>query len=126
MEHSIVEFCDRWLATWSGNRPDELIRFYNSDAFYRDPARPHGLRGDEILPYFRKLLARNPNWEWKRIEILTIANGFCVKWRARIPVGAMTIDEQGLDILELRDGKISRNEVYFDRAQIFAAANAGG
>jgi hypothetical protein len=41
--------------------------------------------------------------------------GFTLKWEASIPVGATTVIERGLDIVELRDDKISRNEVYFDR-----------
>ena len=28
------EFCDRWLDAWSGNRPSELIAYYDQDAFY--------------------------------------------------------------------------------------------
>ena len=39
------ELCGRWLAAWTGNRPDVLIDFYSSDAFYSDPARWAGLRG---------------------------------------------------------------------------------
>ncbi|MBS2028064.1 MAG: nuclear transport factor 2 family protein [Deltaproteobacteria bacterium] len=122
----LTNFCDRWLAAWSGNRPDELITFYCTDALYRDPARPHGLRGDEILPYFRRLLARNPEWEWRRAELWPIENGFMLKWKAKIPVGVQIVEEQGLDIVVFRDGKIARNEVFFDRAQLVAAATAGG
>ena len=41
--------------------------------------------------------------------------GFTLKWEASIPVGNTIIKEQGLDIVELSNGKISLNEVYFDR-----------
>ncbi|HWB62846.1 MAG TPA: hypothetical protein VG603_04990, partial [Chitinophagales bacterium] len=55
------------------------------------------------------------NWRWETIEIMPTQKGFTLKWRAIIPVGEDVVVEHGLDIVELRDGKISRNEVYFDR-----------
>ncbi len=114
-------FCRDWLAAWTGNRPEHLRSFYSDDAFYRDPARPDGLRGEELLPYFRKLLAKNPGWVWEPVEILPTAKGFCLKWRATIPNGGTVVHETGLDIVETRDGKITRNEVYFDRVSLLAS-----
>lgn len=110
-------FCDAWLAAWTGNRPAELLRYYTRDALYSDPAYPAGLRGQEqIAPYFRKLLSRNPDWRWEAVEIMPTAAGFTLKWRATIPVGDTALTLFGLDIVELTGGLISRNEVYFDRA----------
>ena len=112
------EFCRRWLAAWTGNQPDKLRAFYTDDAIYRDPARPAGLQGVELLSYFRKLLAKNPEWTWEAVEIWPTPKGFCLKWKARIPAGAKGVEETGLDIVEMRDGKISHNEVYFDRVAL--------
>jgi hypothetical protein len=119
-----LDFCGKWLAAWTGNQPEKLRQFYTHDAFYRDPARPEGLRGPELLPYFKKLLAANPSWIWQIAELFPTSNGFCLKWSASIPIGATIVRENGLDIVELRDGKISRNEVYFDRAALLAAMRA--
>lgn len=110
-------FCRRWLAAWTGNEPQRLLDFYAADAFYRDPAKPHGLRGrGELVPYFTKLLAANSAWRWEVREVMPTAAGCTLKWQAHIPVGDKTVVEQGLDIVEIVDGKIVRNEVYFDRA----------
>lgn len=117
-KRELARFCDAWLAAWTGNKPATLRTFYTEDAFYCDPARPQGLRGAELLPYFERLLTKNPNWTWKRAELLAIPKGFCVKWRARIPDGKRVVELAGLDIVELRRGKIARNEVYFDRSPI--------
>lgn len=114
-------FCSKWLAAWTGNRPEELLEFYAEDALYRDPALPNGISGKELLPYFKKLLAHNPNWKWDVVEILPIKNGCCLKWKATIPIGTDLIHETGLDIVEFKEGKISRNEVYFDRTNFFNA-----
>jgi hypothetical protein len=114
-----ASFCDEWLAAWTGNQPDKLLAFYTESAFYRDPAKPNGLKGhSELLPYFTRLLAKNPDWAWKALEILPTEIGFVLKWEATIPVGGRVIVETGLDIVELKDGRISRNEVYFNPSRL--------
>ncbi|MFX1565676.1 MAG: nuclear transport factor 2 family protein [Promethearchaeota archaeon] len=121
-EAYILEFCRRWLPAWTGNQPDTLLNFYADKAFYADPAHPEGLKGKDLLRgYFTKLLAANPNWVWEPVEVYPTPRGFTLKWRAIIPVGKKKIVEQGMDIVELEDGKISRNEVYFDRTRWLAA-----
>lgn len=112
-------FCDAWLPAWTGNRPGHLLTFYAQDAYYRDPAKPAGLRGHgELLPYFQKLLAKNPNWVWRPLEIFPTEKGFTLKWEATIPVGKKIVVETGLDLVELSGGKIVRNEVYFDTRRL--------
>ena len=114
--NNLTEFCTTWLNSWTGNQPEKLLTFYTEDAFYSDPANRQGLTGhQQLLPYFSKQLKYNPNWKWKALEIIETTKGFTLKWEAEIPVGDKSIVEQGLDIVELQNGKISRNEVYFDR-----------
>jgi SnoaL-like domain len=124
MQHDEArEFCQTWLAAWTGNQLERLLGFYAEDAFYRDPARPGGLRGHaEMRPYFVKLLAANPTWTWEPLEIFPTERGFSLKWQAAIPQGDRTVVEIGLDIVELADGRITRNEVYFDRLALAATA----
>ena len=111
------EFCKRWLPAWTGNQPEALAEFYSDEALYIDPANKEGLRGrEEILRYFKKLLASNPRWRWTALEIYPTDLGFIGKWKATIPVGAETVSENGIDIVEVKGGKIIRNEVYFDRS----------
>jgi len=68
---------------------------------------------NRILPYFKKLLAANPNWKWETIELFPTQLGFVVKWKASIPVRRATITEFGIDIVDMEEGRITRNEVYF-------------
>ena len=118
----ILNFCGRWLRAWQGDRPGDLIEFYSDDALYIDPANKKRLKGrDQILPYFKKLLAANPNWKWESIEVFPTDLGFVAKWRATIPVGKEVITEYGMDIVEIERGKIRRNEVYFDRSSLLDA-----
>jgi hypothetical protein len=43
--------------------------------------------------------------------------GFTLKWEAEVPVKDLVIRLVGLDIVELDSGRITRNEVYFDRSE---------
>ena len=118
----ILDFCEKWLSAWHGNRPGELIEFYSDDALYIDPANKTGLKGrDEILSYFKRLLAANPNWRWEPVEVFPIELGFVAKWKAIIPVGTEVITEYGMDIVEIERGRIRSNDVYFDRSSLLEA-----
>jgi ketosteroid isomerase-like protein len=58
----LKNFCDNWLAAWSGNQPETFLSYYTPTAFYLDPANPNGLKGhQQLLPYFSKLLKYNPH-----------------------------------------------------------------
>ena len=117
------EFASRWLSAWTGNKPEGLADYYSDDCFYLDAGIPNGANGkDELLAYFRKLLGQNPNWVWTQIEAIPMEGGFLNKWLAKIPVGENIIECIGLCFLQFDDqGKISRNEVYFDRTELVAA-----
>mgnify|MGYP000982667463 FL=1 len=116
------QFAEKWLPAWSGNNPELLASFYAEDVFYLDPGIPDGVKGKaNLLAYYRKLLANNPNWVWTQIEGIPLEDGFLNKWRAEIPVGSVTLEIVGVCLVQLDDaGKIRRNEVYFDRAELLA------
>jgi len=118
----ILGFCRRWLGAWEGNKPEGLIQFYSEDALYIDPANKDGLKGrDRIFPYFKKLLAANPSWKWEAVQLFPTDLGFVMKWKASIPIGRETITEFGMDIVDIEQGRITRNEVYFDRSHVLKA-----
>jgi hypothetical protein len=116
------QFAEKWLPAWTGNNPELLAGFYSEDACYLDPGVPEGVKGKAALrAYFSKLLAYNPNWTWSHIEGIPMQDGFLNKWKAVIPVGSATLEITGVCLVQLNDaGKIRRNEVYFDRAQLLA------
>jgi hypothetical protein len=115
-------FAEKWLPAWTGNNPELLASFYSDDVLYVDPGVPAGVKGKAaLLAYFTKLLAYNPDWVWTHIEGFPLEDGFLNKWRATIPVGAKTLDIVGVCSVQLdADGKIYRNEVYFDRSPLLA------
>lgn len=115
------EFADRWLPAWTGNNPEKLTAFYSDDAFYLDPGIPDGVKGRKgLLAYFRKLLAQNPEWIWTQIEGIPMEDGFLNKWQAVIPVGKKKLTFVGVCFVQFdENGLIRRNEVYFDRTNLF-------
>ncbi|NOY24734.1 MAG: nuclear transport factor 2 family protein [Oligoflexia bacterium] len=114
-----IAFCDRWLPTWTGNRPDDLIEFYDDDVYFRDPVHPGGLHGRAaLLAYLQRLLKRNPTWTWVRQEVFPTTDGFTLKWRATFPFPTGIVEIDGLDIVVIQAGRIVRNEVYFDTAPL--------
>jgi hypothetical protein len=116
------EFCEQWLAAWTGNRPEYLISFYSDEAFYSDPYIPQGLKGKELLlGYCRKLISIYPSWKYEHVEIFPTKNGFTLKWKLSIPINNKTVIDYGVDIVEISNDKIIRNEVYFDTARIMKA-----
>lgn len=121
-EDELFDFAREWLRSWTGNDPDRLISYYSEDAFYSDPEHRDGLQGREvILSYFVKLLDVYRDWVWTPIELFPIMNGFVLKWKCTIYVGTRTLHEIGVDIVILKDNKIVRNEVYFDRTRLMQA-----
>lgn len=116
------EFASQWLPAWTGNQPEKLAAFYSDDCFYLDPAIPSGAKGKaELLAYFKKLLSQNPDWIWKQIEPIPMEGGFLNKWLAKIPVGSKVIECVGVCFVQFDgQGKIKRNEVYFDRSELIA------
>ncbi len=114
------EFASRWLPAWTGNRPEKLASYYSGDCFYMDAGIPNGANGKaELIGYFRKLLAQNPEWIWSQIEAIPMEGGFLNTWLAKIPVGEKTLECIGVCFLQFDEqGKIKRNEVYFDRTEL--------
>lgn len=112
-------FAAVWLPAWTGNDPVRLVSFYTGDADYSDPAVPDGIKGRQaLLGYFTKLLARNPDWVWTHSGSIPLKDGFLNRWHALVPVGGETVELAGVCSVQLREGLIYANHVYFDRTAL--------
>lgn len=110
------KFVTDWLASWSGGNAEKLLSFYHPDIFYRDPAFPQGIQGKENLgKYLTKLLAKYPDWKWTLLHMDEVwPERFYIKWHAQIN----EVQEEGLDLVLIKDNQIIRNEVYFDPTRL--------
>lgn len=105
----------RWLDAWTGDRLEHLLSFYAEDVFYSDPARPQGITGKANLAvYLKKLLARYPSWVWTLETLVGSGPQIAIVWKARLPKEQGDVTWKGMDLVTFVDGKITRNEVYFD------------
>lgn len=121
-EEEAKAFAERWHPAWSGNRPEHLLSFYTEDALYMDGGLTQPVVGhQEIRPYFKKLLSQNPNWVWRQRYAVPMQDGFVNHWHMSAPVGENTLEIDGVCLVHLRDEKIFRNEVYFDRSELINA-----
>lgn len=114
---SLQQFISDWLNAWSAD-VHTLLEFYADDCVYADPGLEKPLRGKKTLhAYFKGLLRRNPDWLWKIEELYETPHGCVIRWSAKLPVGTTIVHAGGMDIVELDEGLITRNEVYFDRSE---------
>jgi hypothetical protein len=74
-----------------------------------------------LLAYFGKLLAANPAWVWRHEGSIPMQDGFLNQWHATIPVGEHTLAAVGVCTVQLRDGRIYANRVFFDRSALLEA-----
>ncbi len=112
-------FAEKWLPAWTGNNPELLASFYTEDSFYSDPVIPRGVQGKKaLLEYFRKLLAKNPHWVWTQTSATPLQDGFVNFWKAEIPAGDTKVICHGICLVQLRQGLIYRNQVFFDPSEL--------
>lgn len=103
-------------------RPLMLASFYTDDLFYSDPTLRNGVTGKkDFIRYLSKLLANNPNWVWRQESAVPLEDGFLNKWRLDAPVGDQVITCRGVCTVQMADGLIYRNEVYFDTLPLITA-----
>jgi hypothetical protein len=119
------EFAAQWLPAWTGNDPLRLAAFYTEDLFYSDPTLPGGVTGKkDFIRYLSKLLANNPDWVWTLESSIPLQDGFLNKWRLDAPIGDQVITCRGVCTVQIIDGLIYRNEVYFDTLHLMNAIGA--
>jgi glyoxylase-like metal-dependent hydrolase (beta-lactamase superfamily II)/predicted ester cyclase len=108
---------------------DAQQRYYAPDA----RAHIHGVLGpagrDEVVAFFAELFDAFPDWRFAVLETVAEGDGVAVRWRARAtfagpgsfmgfePNGAR-VDLQGVDLVRVRDGRISAIDAYMNGAEL--------
>ena len=108
---------------------DAQQRYYAPDA----RAHIHGVVGpagrDEMIGFFAELFDAFPDWRFAVVETVAEGDGVAVRWHARgtfagpgsfmgfEPNGAR-IDIEGVDLVRVRDGRISAIDAYMNGAEL--------
>jgi ketosteroid isomerase-like protein len=117
-----------FLAAWNSQEVERVVRVYTDDVVYRDPNTRGDVRGgDALRRYLTKLFAGwQMHWSLREAFPLAREDGAAVLWHAsfRRPDGDRVVEADGMDLVLVRGDRISRNEVYFDRAVLASLLGA--
>ncbi len=126
-QERLSQVAAEFLAAWNTQDVAAVLACYTADVHYRDPNTRGVVTGAESMArYLRKLFA---NWQmhWQLRDLYPLAtadadgrDGAAVRWTAtlRRTGGDQEVVVDGMDLVLLRDGLISLNEVQFDRAAL--------
>lgn len=113
-----------FLGAWNTQDVGQVLACYTADVQYRDPNTTGTVHGAQAMSrYLTKLFANwQMHWELRDLYPITNSNvdGAAVRWQAtlRRPDGNAEVSIDGMDLVLLRDGLITHNEVQFDRGAL--------
>ena len=111
------------LTAWNSQDVDKVVSCYTADCVYRDPNTRGAVEGHEALRrYLTRLFERwTMHWSLREYFPFTDGDGGAFLWHAQLTPasGGKTAEIDGMDLAVIRDGRLSRNEVYFDRMVLF-------
>ena len=120
--HTMLALAEEFLGAWNTQEVERVVACYTPDLEYRDPNTRGAVRGaDAMRRYLSKLFGRwQMHWALREAHLFDDRNGCAVLWRAtfRCSESDAPIVIDGIDFVEVRDDRIARNEVCFDRAQL--------
>jgi len=112
----------RFLEAWTSQDVERVLDCYTDDVRYHDPNTRGDVTGRESMRrYLTRLFA---DWEmtWTAREVFDLAgeDGVALLWRAtfRRAGQEQVVEIDGMDLAVLRDDRVARNEVYFDRSAL--------
>lgn len=109
----IERFNADWLAAWSDKDVERVVGFYAEDADYYDPHVPAGIKGHEALrAHLIGLFGALPRTIYTPDEVWPMTQGYCGRWYLALGEGDSVQRVRGFDFVQMRDGRISFNEVY--------------
>jgi len=121
-EGKMLDLATGTLEAWNTQEPDRVLAHYTPDLIYRDPNTRGEVKGAEAMRrYLTKLFgAWRMHWSLREAHLLENGDGCATLWHASFckPGGERTVEIDGMDIVLMDGNRISRNEVYFDRAAL--------
>lgn len=119
------DLATRFLDAWNSQDVERVLDVYTDDVRYLDPNTRGVVEGREALRrYLTKLFARwTMHWSLREAFLFEDRNGCAIRWHAALTPagGGTTVGVDGMDIAVVRDARLARNEVYFDRAALAPA-----
>ena len=118
----MYQLAESILGAWNTQEVDKVLACYTDDVRYVDPNTNGPVEGSEALRrYLTKLFVNwKMNWRLKEAFMFDDHGGCAVLWRATLQraEGGKSVDIDGMDLVIVKDDRLQRNEVYFDRAAL--------
>jgi nuclear transport factor 2 (NTF2) superfamily protein len=118
----MLALAEEFLGAWNTQEVERVVACYTPDLEYRDPNTRGTVHGAAAMRrYLTKLFGRwQMQWSLREAYLFDDGRGCAVLWHAtfRRAVGDAPIEIDGIDFVEVRNNRIARNEVCFDRAQL--------
>lgn len=125
-----IELAERLLEAWNSQDVERVVDCYTADARYRDPNTRGYVEGsDAMRRYLTKLFGRwQMHWTLREAHPMRDDDGAAVLWRAKFrPKGKdAEVEIDGMDLALVQGDRLSRNDVYFDRAALAPLATVLG
>jgi ketosteroid isomerase-like protein len=116
----LQEIEDGLIDAWNRQDVEDVVAWYTDDLVYADPNTRGPVEGaDAMRRYLTKLFDRwQMHWDVKEVFPLAGLDGTAARWRASLTSRATgrTAEIDGMDLVLIEDGRVKRNEVYYDRA----------
>jgi len=115
---------EKWIAAWNSHNPDKMLPLFTNDIVYEDVAFGEVSHGSaELRKFFLSEIEGVPDLELK-LERANIKGGHgTIQWTfSGTDKGVFKTGKKfsvrGVSVIDMRDGKISRNLDFYDVATI--------
>jgi len=115
---------EKWIAAWNSHLPDKMLPLFTDDVFYEDVAFGEVSHGSaELRKFFLSELDGVPDLELKLVRANIHGDHGTIEWTFSgtdkgVYKTGKKFSVRGVSVIDLRDGKISRNIDYYDAATI--------
>jgi len=120
----LLQLAETFLSAWNVQDVDRVLSCYAEDCVYQDPNTRGPVVGHDALRRYLTRLFDGWNMHWSMREFFPFVetDGCAFLWKARLTPasGGTTTEIDGMDLAVVRDDRLCRNEVYFDRVALFA------
>ncbi len=120
----------KWIAAWNSHDPEKMLPLFTDDLLYEDVAFGEVSHGKaELRKFFVSEIEAVPDIELKLVRA-DIHNGHgTIEWTFSgtdkdVFRTGKKFSVRGVSVIDLRDGKISRNLDFYDAATIMRAVGA--
>src|SRR5882724_7036726 len=119
-----VTVAEKWIAAWNSHSPDKMLPLFTDDVVYEDVAFGEVSHGDAEL---RKFAASEfegvPDLELKLLRADIHGGHGTIEWMFSgtdkdVFKTGKKFSVRGVSVIDMRDGKISRNLDFYDVATI--------